>query len=179
MSQMTNDGGGSGLAQAQHAVQERAREARSTAGSALATRVDDGSQQVGGQFLEVAQAFRRTTHGLRAEGKERPAATVDAVTGRIEQVGRYLTETSSQRKLHDFEHFGRRNPWLVIAGGAALGFAASRFLKASSGRRFDTMVEQGYSSRQVEWVPPAPYGRPVGQPGAPMVPPEVAPGGVR
>ena len=38
--------------------------------------------------------------------------------------------------------FGRRQPWAVIAGGLALGFAASRFLKASSSRRY----ESGYQS---------------------------------
>jgi hypothetical protein len=36
------------------------------------------------------------------------------------------------------EDFGRRQPWAVIAGGLALGFAASRFLKASSSRRYES-----------------------------------------
>jgi hypothetical protein len=30
----------------------------------------------------------------------------------------------------------RKNPWAVVAGGVALGFAASRILKASSSERY-------------------------------------------
>jgi len=173
MSEMGEGGspeGGSMVQQAQAAVQERAREARSSVGQAVGKQVDNGAQQLGGQLLEVAQAFTRTKDGLRAEGKDRPATALETVGDRAERLGRYLTETSPEHKLHDFEHFGRRNPWVVIAGGAALGFLASRFLKASSGRRFDGLVAQGYSSRDVAWAPPAPYGRPVGQPGALLAP---------
>ena len=32
--------------------------------------------------------------------------------------------------LHDIEDFGRRQPTAVLVGGLALGFLASRFLKA-------------------------------------------------
>jgi hypothetical protein len=38
--------------------------------------------------------------------------------------------------LRDVEDFARRNPWAVAAGGFALGFVASRLLKASSSERY-------------------------------------------
>ncbi|HEU4657504.1 MAG TPA: hypothetical protein VFR97_08265, partial [Capillimicrobium sp.] len=45
------------------------------------------------------------------------------------------------RILSDVERVARDNPWAVIAGGVVLGFAASRFLKASSRKRFESSSE--------------------------------------
>ena len=53
-------------------------------------------------------------------------------------MGDYLKGASGDRLLRDVEDFARRQPWLVAAGGLALGFAASRFLKASSSRRYQS-----------------------------------------
>ena len=38
--------------------------------------------------------------------------------------------------LEDVEDFGRQRPWAVLAGGAAVGILAARFLKASSRNRY-------------------------------------------
>lgn len=38
--------------------------------------------------------------------------------------------------LQDVERFARERPWLVAGAAAAAGLIASRFLKASSERRF-------------------------------------------
>ena len=40
--------------------------------------------------------------------------------------------------LHDAEDFARRRPWAVAGIGLIAGLAASRFLKASSERRYDS-----------------------------------------
>jgi hypothetical protein len=53
-------------------------------------------------------------------------------------VGDYLKGASGDRILRDVEDFARRQPMLVAAAGLALGFAASRFLKASSSRRYES-----------------------------------------
>ena len=50
----------------------------------------------------------------------------------------YLKGASGDRILRDVEDFARRQPMLVAAGALALGFAASRFLKASSSRRYES-----------------------------------------
>ena len=50
--------------------------------------------------------------------------------------GGYLKDADADRILHDVEDLGRRQPWAVIAGGLAVGFMASRFLKASSSERY-------------------------------------------
>ena len=56
--------------------------------------------------------------------------------------------------LHDLETFGRRRPWSMVAAGVAVGFAASRFLKASSRNRYEASV-QGGSPRPVVSGEPA------------------------
>jgi hypothetical protein len=39
--------------------------------------------------------------------------------------------------LDEVEDFARRQPWVVALGAAGVGFAAARFLKASSGDRYE------------------------------------------
>ena len=56
------------------------------------------------------------------------------------------SESDADRILRDVEDFGRRQPLAVAAIGLAAGFAASRFLKASSRSRYT----QG-SSRTRGW----------------------------
>jgi len=54
------------------------------------------------------------------------------------QLGRegYGSDSDADRILSDAEDFGRRQPWVVLAGAAAVGLAAARFLKASSRERY-------------------------------------------
>ena len=78
---------------------------------------------------------------LREQGQEPHAKAAEKVAEHAERVGGYLTESDADRILHDAEDFGRRQPLAVVAAGAALGFAASRFLKASSRNRYERPVD--------------------------------------
>ena len=90
----------------------------------------------------MAQDARSVADELRNQGKDQPAKLAEQAAQRAESLGDYLQRADGDAILRDLEDFGRRQPWAVIAGGVALGFAASRFLKASSSRRY----EQGYSA---------------------------------
>jgi hypothetical protein len=57
----------------------------------------------------------------------------------VERLGRYLRDGNGDVFLNDLEKFGRKRPWISGGVGMALGFAASRFLKASSDRRYNTV----------------------------------------
>jgi ElaB/YqjD/DUF883 family membrane-anchored ribosome-binding protein len=138
--------------QGKELVQEQTRAARGVAGQKIGERVESGSKHVGDQLLDIVQGLTRTSDSLRAEGKDQPAAVLEGITTRAQSVGNYLTQTRPERMLHDFEHFGRRKPWIAIAAGVAVGLASSRFLKASSSRRFEDLRTQGYSSRG-PWSP--------------------------
>ena len=65
------------------------------------------------------------------------ARRLSSAAQRVERLGGYLERTSGERMLRDAEDFARRWPWAVAGMGLMVGFAASRFLKASSERRYE------------------------------------------
>ncbi len=74
---------------------------------------------------------------LREQGKDQPAKLADQAADRAERLGSYLKDNDADRILGDLEDFGRRQPWAIVAGGVALGVVSSRFLTASSSRRYE------------------------------------------
>jgi hypothetical protein len=127
--------------QAAGQAKEQAQQAAGQAKGALRTQVDQRSTQAGQQVGTFASDVRSVGDQLRQQGKDQPAKLADQAAERAERVSNYLTQSDADRILHDVEDFGRRQPWMVIAGGALLGLAASRFLKASSTRRYDQRFE--------------------------------------
>ncbi len=97
------------------------------------------SAQAGGQMQATAEDLRSVGEELRKQGKDVPARWVDQGADSVDRIGRYLTESDADKILRDLEDLARRRPWAMIAGGVALGFLATRVLKASSSRRNDAM----------------------------------------
>jgi hypothetical protein len=130
-------------------VGERAKEARGQAGAQLRKQVDTRATQAGEQVTSIAEALRRTGDQLRGEGKEGPAKLGDQAAERMERLGGYLRHSDADRILGDVESVARRQPWAFATGALLLGFVASRFLKASSSRRYQTVGGGGaeYPSR--------------------------------
>jgi len=118
-------------------AQEKAQEAKGQAKNRLSAEVDNRSTQAGAQLRSTAGDVRGVADELRKQGKDQPARVAERAAERVEQVGGYLHESDGERILRDVEDFGRSKPWAVAAGGLVLGFAASRFLKASSTRRYE------------------------------------------
>ena len=144
-----------GAQQATAQVQERAQEVRAQASGRVREEVDRRSTQAGEQVRSVADAARRTGDTLRNEGNERPARLVEQAAERIERLGGYLEETDGDRLLRDIEDFGRRQPWVAAAVGAALGFFAARFVKASSRERYESQGGASWTARARPDVPGA------------------------
>jgi ElaB/YqjD/DUF883 family membrane-anchored ribosome-binding protein len=115
---------------------EQARQAKDQASERLREQVDQRSTQAGEQVSTQASDIRTVAEQLREQGKDKPAQLAEQAADRVERVGSYLTQSDADRILSDVEDFARRQPWAIIAGGIALGFAASRFLKASSQDRY-------------------------------------------
>ena len=143
--------------QAKEKAQEAAGQAKQKAGSQLRSQVDQRSTDAGHRVGGIASDVRAVSESLREQGKDQPAKLAEQAADRAERLGSYLQESDADRILGDVEDFGRRQPWAVIAGGVALGFVASRFLKASSVERY----EKRTSTQPREPVAPA----------APAVPP--------
>jgi hypothetical protein len=117
-------------------AQEKAQQAAGQARNRVRDEVDTRSTQAGEQAGSVAQDVRSVGEHLRSQGKDKPAEYADKAAERVADLGDYLKRSDGDAILRDVERFGRERPWAVIAGGVALGIAASRFLKASSSRRY-------------------------------------------
>lgn len=98
--------------------------------------VGQRSAQLGQQVNTQAADLRAVSDVLRERDKSGPAQLADRAAGYAEQAGSYLEGTDVDTILGDAESYGRQHPGTVAAGALALGFAASRFLKASSARRY-------------------------------------------
>ena len=124
-------------------AQEKAQEARQQVRGRVGEQVDQRSTQAGGQINGTAGDVRTFAQSLREQGKDKPAQYAEQAADRAERLGGYLQDANGDRILSDVEDFGRRNPWAVVAGGLALGFVASRMLKASSGERYRSLSSSG------------------------------------
>jgi hypothetical protein len=117
-------------------AQDKAREAAGHARGRVQDQVDQRSTQLGEQVRSGASDARSIAEQLRNQGKQTPARYVEQAADQAERLGGYLRESDGDRLLNDVEDFARRNTWAVALGGLALGFAASRLLKASSSNRY-------------------------------------------
>ena len=150
-------------------AQDKAREAAGEARGRVRDQVDQRSTQIGEQIGSGAGDARAVAEQLRDQGKQAPARYVEQAADRAERLGGYLRDSDGDRLLNDVEDFARRNTWAVALGGLALGFAASRLLKASSSDRYRSSVQS--SSRSVGSMgghstsPAAPNGGNVASPG--------------
>jgi ElaB/YqjD/DUF883 family membrane-anchored ribosome-binding protein len=124
--------------QAAGQAQEKAQQAAGQVQDRLREQIDQRSTQAAEQINTQASDLRSVSDALRKEGKNGPADAADRLAGYAEKVGGYLHEKDSHALLADAEDFGRQRPWAAAAGGLAIGLAASRFLKASSGRRYES-----------------------------------------
>jgi hypothetical protein len=119
-------------------AKEKAQEAGAQARSRVSDEVDRRSTQAGEQAGSTAQALRDASAKLREEAQEPVARGLEQVADRVDRAGGWLRDSDGDSILNDIEDFGRRNTLVVVAGGLALGFAASRLLKASSRRRYQS-----------------------------------------
>jgi ElaB/YqjD/DUF883 family membrane-anchored ribosome-binding protein len=130
---------GSQLADAATTAQQKAAELKEQGRNKLSDTLDERTTQAGGQARQMAQVLRRTGEQLREEGEGRQVAGVtEGAADRVERFGGYLERTSGDEFLRDAENFARQRPWMVAGIGVMVGLAASRFLKASSERRYDS-----------------------------------------
>jgi hypothetical protein len=141
-------------------AKDKAQQAAGQARRGLRDQVDTRSTQAGERVGGVAQDVRDVAAQLRDQGKDQPARLAEQAAQRAESLGDYLKRADGDTILRDVEDFSRRRPWAVVGGGLGLGFLASRFLKASSSRRYEARRESSdrLPARREDVRPPAPLG---------------------
>ena len=132
------------------AVQEKAQELKGTAGERIRQELDTRSTEAGSKLRGTAAAMRRSTEQLQQQGDSESARAISFVADRADRLGNYLTAADADRVLRDAEAFARRQPWVAAIGGAAAGFLASRFLKASSSARYHATTQ---TAAREAWQP--------------------------
>jgi len=135
-------------------AKDKAQQVAGQARRGLRDQVDTRSTDAGHRVSGVAQDVREVADQLRGQGKDQPARLAEQAAQRADSLGDYLKRSDGDTILRDVEDFGRSQPWALIAGGLALGFAASRFLKASSSRRYESSNRLPARRDDVAPVPP-------------------------
>lgn len=106
---------------------------RETARTRIEDEVDRRRTELGTGARRIADATRQTSRDLRDEGKDLPAMLIDQASTGIDRAAAYLEENDAEQVMRDLRDAGRRWPWLFAAAGVAVGFAASRLIKAAGG----------------------------------------------
>ncbi len=140
-------------------AQEKAQEAAGQAKGRAREEIDKRSTDAGQQVKTTADDIRTVGEQLREQGKDGPAKIADQAAERAQKLGGYLEDSDADRILRDVEDFARRQPWAVVAGGVVLGFAAARFLKASSSPRYQQSYGSGSGSSPNGLANGSGYGR--------------------
>ena len=122
---------------ATQSLSEQATSVKQQGSTQLRTQIDERTTQAGQEIRSLAGALRRSGSELEGEsGGSSMNQVAEGVADRLDRVGEYLEGKKANQILHDAERFARQQPWLVAGAAAAVGFAASRLLKASSESRF-------------------------------------------
>jgi ElaB/YqjD/DUF883 family membrane-anchored ribosome-binding protein len=122
---------------AQEQIEVKAGELKGDAAFQVREQIEQRSTQAGEQVQAVGQALRSGVEQLRTEGKGASADVVDKLAKKADDLGDYLQSATPDRILGDIEDFARRRPWLMAGAAAVAGFMTSRFVKASSDRRYE------------------------------------------
>jgi hypothetical protein len=138
-------------------AQDKARGAMGQARGRLSDQVDQRSTQAGERIAGTASDVRSIAEQLRSQGKDTPANLAEQLAGQADRVGDYLKGASGDRILRDVEDFARRQPMLVAAAGLALGLAASRLLRASSSRRYQSSSQRSGDGNYDRTYATSPY----------------------
>jgi hypothetical protein len=117
-------------------AQEKAQDVAAHGRAQLRNQLEQRSSQAAESITRQANDLRAVGQTLREQGNVGPADAAERLATYAERVGGYLRDKSPDQLLHDAEDLGRKRPWAAVGAGAALGLAASRFLKASSRERY-------------------------------------------
>ena len=125
-------------------VRQAAQGAVDQSKSFLSKQVDERSTLIGQQIGSVADELRSVGQQLGSSELAGPVAGyVNQGADIVARLGTYLQDADSDRLIGDLETLARERPWAVAGAALVLGFAASRFLKTSSARRYRTTGTSG------------------------------------
>jgi ElaB/YqjD/DUF883 family membrane-anchored ribosome-binding protein len=144
------------VSSAQEQFSAKAHELGEDASFQVREQVDERSTQAGEQVQAMGSALQSGVDQLRRDGKEIPARVLAQLAERAEDLGAYLQSAQADQIFTDLERFARRRPWVTAGASALAGFVASRFVKASADRRYQSSrsnAASGYVSQTPRSLP--------------------------
>jgi hypothetical protein len=128
------------------------RDLSSAAGGVTERLKQDGKQKIesskrsaADQIDEVARALNRAGEQLN-ESQPTIANYAGQMASNVSRLATRLRDGSIDDLVKDTRELAKRNPGMFLAGGVALGFALSRFLKASGEQTSSTDYSDDYTS---------------------------------
>jgi len=121
-----------GTQQAAEQTQQAAGQVAESAKSTAVSYADSQKQTATQSLHSVADAFHDTGKTMESSGPAPIANYANKAGDKIDELAQYLEQTSVQNLIGDAENFARQHSSLFLGGALAIGFAASRFIKAST-----------------------------------------------
>lgn len=112
--------------QAKTAGENLAQDAASTA----ASRADAAKSSVADEVSSVASALRTAAEEMRSGSPQE--RTMGQIAEGLADASDAMREKDLSTMVQDVSAFARKNPLVFLGGAALIGFAATRFAKASS-----------------------------------------------
>ena len=134
-------------------IRERARDvvgqAKEKASEQLESKFSSSKTRAAETLSGVAQTLRSSTQQLRDQNQDGASRAMERAADGVERFANYLQGANVDDVIDSVHEFARRQPAAFIGGAFALGFLASRFLKASTpdNRRYlYGSSDKGYST---------------------------------
>lgn len=141
--QTNNDGNMRGRAR------EAVSQAKERAGERIESRIADSKNRAADTLSGVASTLLSSSQQLRDQQHEGASRAIERAAEGVERFAHYLQDTDVDDVVDQVHEFARRQPAAFIGGAFALGFIASRFLKASGpyngNRRLPVATDTGLS----------------------------------
>ncbi|MGH9458173.1 MAG: hypothetical protein ACRD2J_11110 [Thermoanaerobaculia bacterium] len=172
MSATTPEGrGGIGVT---HATEETARRMKDTAREKTTQMRKKAREKAGeqkdratGEIGALASALHDA--GRRLDEEQHPSGRlINRTADRLEDVAHAIENRSVDELMREASGWARRSPGLLLGGAIAVGFLASRFLKADRGHDIQRWEEGPYGTEfATPEYPPSPESLPTNPPGGP------------
>jgi hypothetical protein len=117
-----------GMERAKTKASETIEEAERRGKSNVAAQKDRAAEQAG----KLSNVLGQASEKLREQGEPSLARYTEQIASSINGLAERFRERSVDELLRDTRDLARREPTLFLAGSVAVGFAISRFFKASS-----------------------------------------------
>jgi hypothetical protein len=113
-------------------LKARASESYSAAKEEVSHRAEGAKSSIADELSGVAQALRNASGEMRDNSTSRRA--VGWVADSLNDASQAIRNRETSQLMNDIGGFAKRNPALFLGGAALVGFAISRFAKASAHR---------------------------------------------